>query len=211
VDVDASVVERSAEELSELYPGLTVHGVVADFGRHLDVLPAGERRLFAFLGGTLGNLYPSERARFLRALAAIMGPSDRLLLGTDLVKDPEVIEAAYNDGAGATAAFNRNMLHNLNTLFDGDFVPDAFEHVATFSPERSRVETRLRASTAQHVRLPGAGLEVHFDGGEELQTEISTKFAAAAIEAELVGAGFALEEMYTDPGGLFAVSLARPL
>jgi L-histidine N-alpha-methyltransferase len=184
-DCSESVVERSARELVEALPGLEVHGVVGDFERDLGKLPAGGRRIVAFLGGTIGNFYPEERAAFLATLRSTLGPADHLLLGSDLVKDVEVLEAAYNDSEGVTAEFNRNVLHVLNNELDGDFDPGAFEHVAFFDREESWIEMRLRARGALRVRLPGAGLEVAFADGEEMRTEISAKFTPDGIEEEL--------------------------
>ena len=207
-DVDESVVQACAVELVELYPGLRVHGVVGDFERDLERLPAGARRLIAFLGGTIGNLYPHERRAFLGRLSAIMGPDDRLLIGTDLVKDREVLEAAYNDGEGITAEFNRNILRVVNDGLGADFEPEAFEHVAFFDEANSWVEMRLRAVGAQRVTIDGADLEVELEDGEEIRTEISAKFTSRAVEAELEGAGLGLDDFFTDDGGLFAVALA---
>jgi len=211
VDVSEAVVERSALELCELYPGLRVHGLVGDFERHLPHLPAGEHRLFAFLGGTFGNHFPEQRATFLASLRELFGSGDFLLLGTDLRKDPAVLEAAYNDAAGVTAEFNRNVLRNVNTALGGDFEPEAFEHRAVFDPDASRIEMRLVARAEQHVRIAAAGIEVHFADGEEMLTEISTKFTPEGLEEELRTAGLGLEALFTDEDGLFAVSLARPL
>ena len=207
-DVDESVVERCAHELVELYPGLAVHGVVGDFERDLGHIPAGERRLLAFLGGTIGNLYPSERAAFLARLRRLMGPSDRLLIGTDLVKDRHVLEAAYNDSQGVTAEFNRNMLRVVNEGLDADFEPEAFEHVAFFDEANSWIEMRLRAKGAQTVRIDGASLEVTFEDGEELRTEISAKFTREAVERELVQAGLRLDGFHTDERALFGLASA---
>ncbi len=207
-DVDASVVEACAEELTALYPGLAVHGVVGDFGRDLGRIPDGEGRLFAFLGGTIGNLYPRERAGFLARLARLMAPGDRLLIGTDLVKDRTVLEAAYNDSAGVTAEFNRNVLRVLNQSLGADFDPSAFEHVAFFDEANSWIEMRLRANGAQTVRIEGAALEVTFDDGEELRTEISAKFTRDAVQRELAAAGMRLDDFHTDDGGLFGLAVA---
>ena len=210
VDCSEPVVERSAAELVKLYPGLTVHGLIGDFERHLVHLPPGRRRIVAFLGGTIGNLYPPERASFLRGLRALLGPEDRLLLGTDLVKDRTQLEAAYNDGAGVTAEFNRNVLHAVNRELGADFDPAAFEHVAFFDAERAWIEMRLRARGEQRIQIPGAGLEATFADGEEMRTEISAKFTRAGIAAELEAAGMRLERFLSDPDGLFGLSLAAP-
>jgi len=207
-DVDASVIAQCCDELAELYPGLTVDGVVGDFQRDLARIPDGEHRLFAFLGGTIGNLYPAERERFLAALRELMGPTDGLLIGTDLVKDQSVIEAAYNDSEGVTAEFNRNMLHVLNRELGADFDLDAFEHVAFFDEANSWIEMRLRANGAQTVTIDGADLVVEFADGEELRTEISAKFTREAVARELTGAGLHLDAFHTDDGGLFGLASA---
>ena len=209
-DVDASVVERCAGELVGLYPGLAVHGVVGDFERDLAHVPEGDQRLFAFLGSTIGNLYPAQRAAFFGRLRLLMKPTDRLLVGTDLVKDREVLEAAYNDSQGVTAEFNRNVLHAVNDRLGADFVPEAFEHVAFFDEANLWIEMRLRSRRAQTVRIAGAELEVTFDEGEELRTEISAKFTADGVETELAGAGLRLDHFHTDENTLFGLALARP-
>ena len=209
-DVDGSVVALCEEELTELYPGLTVHGVVGDFEHDLGQIPAGERRLFAFLGGTIGNFYPAERADFLARIRELMGPSDRLVLGTDLVKDRATLEAAYDDGEGVTAEFNRNVLRVLNDGLGAAFDLDAFDHVARWVEDSSRIEMLLRSKRDQTVSIPGADMEADFAEGEEMRTEISTKFTPARIEAELGDAGLILERLLTDPDGMFAVSVAAP-
>ena len=208
-DFDPSVVEACAEELTELYPGLEVHGVVGDFGRDLGRIPDGNRRLFAFLGGTIGNLLPDERAAFLARLRAQMGPDDRLVIGTDLVKDRGVLEAAYNDSEGVTADFNRNVLRVINSGLDADFDPEAFEHVAFFDEANSWIEMRLRAKGAQRVLIDGADLEITFADGEEIRTEISAKFTREAVERELRAAGLRLDEFFTDGSQLFGLAFAR--
>jgi len=209
-DVDESVVQSSAAELTELYPGLRVHGVVGDFERDLERVPEGERRLFAFLGGTIGNFYPDERAAFLARLRGLMRDGDHLLIGTDLVKNREVLEAAYNDSEGVTAEFNRNILRVVNEGLDADFDLAAFEHVAFFDEANSWIEMRLRADGPQRVTIDGAGLEVSFAAGEEIRTEISSKFTRGSVGRELEEAGLRLEEFFTDEGGLFGVAFAAP-
>jgi L-histidine N-alpha-methyltransferase len=209
-DFDPSVVEACAAELTELYPGLAVHGVVGDFGRDLHCIPDGERRLFAFLGGTIGNLLPGERRRFLRRLRAQMDRDDRLVIGTDLVKDRSVLEAAYNDSEGVTAEFNRNVLRVINAGLDANFDPDAFEHVAFFDEANSWIEMRLRAKGAQRVQIDGADLEITFADGEEMRTEISAKFTRDAVDRELRQAGFRLDEFFTDGSALFGLAFASP-
>jgi L-histidine N-alpha-methyltransferase len=210
VDVSAEPVERCAEELCEIYPGLEVHGLIGDFHTDLVHLPDGERRLFAFLGGTIGNLFPTERIDFLADLRELMRPGDRLLLGTDLVKDVAVLEAAYDDSAGVTAEFNRNALRVVNRELGADFQIERFEHRAFYDERESWIEMRLRSLDAVVVDVPGAGIEVAFEPGEEIRTEISAKFTPARVEHELGEAGFRLDEFWTDDGGLFGLSLSSP-
>jgi L-histidine N-alpha-methyltransferase len=209
-DVDGTMVEACEDELTTAYPGLEVHGVVGDFGRDLRRIPDGDRRLFAFLGGTIGNLYPSERVAFLASVRELMEPGDRLAVGTDLVKDRSILEAAYNDSQGLTAEFNRNVLRVLNEGLDANFKPEAFEHVAFFDQANSWIEMRLRANGAQNVHIAGADLEVTFADGEEVRTEVSAKFTREAVEGELREAGLGLERFFTDEGGLFGLALAAP-
>jgi L-histidine N-alpha-methyltransferase len=209
-DVDPWVVERCEDELSELYPGLEVHGVVGDFLAHLDHVPDGGPRVVALLGGTIGNLKPDARAPFMRAIRDLLGPDDRFLLGTDLVKDTAVLEAAYNDAAGVSAAFNRNVLNVLNRELGADFELDAFEHVAFFDREASWIDIRLRSRRDQRVSIPGAGIEVDLPEGEDIRTEVSSKFTLEALARELAEADMAIDQFFTDPEGLFGLSLSAP-
>ena len=210
VDVSATTVHAVAQLFADEYPGLAVYGVVGDFERHLKHLPpAAGPRLVPFLGGTIGNFPPGSRRRFLRRLGRRLGPGGHLLLGTDLVKDPRVLEAAYNDSAGVTAQFNRNMLHVLNRELGANFDVDAFEHVAFFDRELEWIEMRLRATSPQHVRIEALDLEVDFANREEIRTEISAKFTPERLRADLAAAGLELVELLTDPDELFAMSLAR--
>lgn len=212
LDVDATVVERSAGELTTLYPGLAVHGIVGNFERHLDDLPApAGRRLVAFLGGTIGNLKPPERAEMLARVRSLLRPDDRLLLGADLVKDPSVIVAAYDDSRGVTRAFTANALRVLNRELGADFDLDAFEPFARWDGEQERVELGLRARSSQLVRFAGLdGLEIAFAAGEELLTEVSSKFTPARLERELAEADLRLERLMSDEDELFSVSVAAP-
>jgi L-histidine Nalpha-methyltransferase len=212
-DVAESMVRDTVTTLSEEYDGLEVHGIVGDFERHLGEIPPpepGVPRVLAFLGGTIGNFLPGSRRRFLRGLAATLGPDDFLLLGTDLVKDIDVLEAAYDDREGVTAAFNLNMLTIINRELGADFPLHLFEHVAFYDPERGWIEMRLRARRAMTVTIPAIDLEVSFQRGEEIRTEISTKFTRSRLDADFAAAGLELAEWLTDPGELFALSLARP-
>ncbi|MEU5909853.1 L-histidine N(alpha)-methyltransferase [Micromonospora sp. NPDC047527] len=207
LDVSVSALLGSTAQIAADYPGLRVRGIVGDFTRQLDRLPAGGRRLVVFLGGTIGNLLPAERAEFLAAMRAALEVGDWLLLGTDLVKDPSVIVPAYDDAAGVTAEFNRNVLHVINRELGADFDPEAFAHVACWDPGHEWIEMRLRATRPMRVRV--LDLTVEFAEGEELRTEVSAKFRPEGIATELAGAGFAVSEFWTDPRGLFGVSLAR--
>jgi L-histidine N-alpha-methyltransferase len=209
LDVSASALGDAVERLTVDYPGLTVHGIVGDLTRHLACIPSGGDRLVAFLGGTIGNLVPRERAPFLRSVRAALGEGECLLLGTDLVKDPAVVVPAYDDAAGVTADFNLNVLRVVNRELDADFDVDAFDHVALWNADQEWIEMRLRARTAMRVAIRALGLTVEFAAGEELRTEVSAKFRRERLERELAAAGFALEHWWTDRDGLFAVSLAR--
>jgi L-histidine N-alpha-methyltransferase len=209
LDVSASALGEAVARLTTAYPGLSVRGVVGDLTRHLGHLPAGGPRLVAFLGGTIGNLVPAERAAFLGDLRGTLGEGEWLLLGTDLVKDPAVVVPAYDDAAGVTAEFNRNVLRVVNRELGAAFEVDAFEHVAVWDAEQEWIEMRLRARTAHSVPIPALGLTVGFAAGEELRTEVSAKFRRDGLTDELAAAGFALRHWWTDPDGLFAVSLAQ--
>jgi len=213
LDVSQPVVEDAARALSEDYAGLDVHGVVGDFERHLEHVPPpdGAPRLVALLGGTIGNFPPGTRRGVLGKIAGLLGPADRLLLGTDLVKDPHVIEAAYNDAAGVTAEFNRNLLHVVNSELDADFQPESFDHVAFYDRRNEWVEMRLRATRSCSVLIGDLDLRVEFAAGEELRTEISAKFTPARLAADLEAAGLELDGWFTDGDELFGLSLARPL
>jgi L-histidine Nalpha-methyltransferase len=208
LDVSEAALSVATASIAADYPDLTVHGVVGDFTEHLPLLPAAGRRAVAFLGGTIGNLVPVERAAFLNRLRGVLRPGELLLLGTDLVKDPDVLVAAYDDAAGVTAEFNRNVLHVLNRELDADFDVDAFEHVALWDAEQEWIEMRLRATRPMRVRLADLDLEVDFATGEELRTEVSAKFRHDRVEDELASAGFELRHWWTDAKGRFAVSLA---
>src|SRR5439155_10532563 len=184
-DVDESTLRSAAEAVAAEYPGVAVHAVVGDFERHLGLLPGGGRRMIAFLGSTIGNLTPEQRAVFFAEIVANLEPGDTFLLGTDLVKAVDRLEAAYDDSAGVTAAFNRNVLHRLNRELDADFAPSTFEHVALFDTEREWIEMRLRSSVDQVVTVAGLGLTVSFVAGEEMRTEISAKFRPDSLAGEL--------------------------
>jgi L-histidine Nalpha-methyltransferase len=206
-DVCEPVLRDAASTIATRYDGLDVIAVVGDFEHHLDEIPDIGRRLIAFLGGTIGNLVPDERARFLSAIAAEMGPDDAFLLGTDLVKDVGRLEAAYDDSAGVTAAFNKNVLTVINDRLGADFDPERFDHVARFDTENEWIEMHLRSTADQTVTIRDLDLTVQFTAGEQMRTEISAKFTRPRVEAELLAAGLKLAQWWTDPAGDFAVSL----
>jgi L-histidine N-alpha-methyltransferase len=207
-DVSEATLRDAAAAVASEYPTVLVHAVVGDFEHHLGTLPGGGRRLVAFLGGTIGNLDPKQRAQFLSDLAAGLAPGDGLLLGTDLVKDVGRLVAAYDDAAGVTAAFNRNVLAVVNRELDADFDPDRFVHVAVYDAEQDWIEMRLRATVAHQVRVADLDLDVSFAAGEEMRTEISAKFRRPGVESELAAAGLELARWWTDPAGDFALSLS---
>jgi L-histidine N-alpha-methyltransferase len=216
VDVSEPALLAAASALFSDYPGLEVSGVVSDFEDYLGPgddggTGAGDGpRMVAFLGSTIGNLLPDERASFLARIRSGLGTGDTLLLGTDLVKDPAVLVAAYDDEAGVTAAFNKNVLSVLNHELGADFDLDRFEHVARWDPDQEWIEMRLRAAGAQSVHLPAIDLTAEFADGEEMRTEVSAKFRREGVIRELTAAGFALDQWWTDGQGRFGLSLARP-
>ncbi len=212
MDVSEQVLRQAADELTAAYDGLEFEGLVGDFERHLESIPAGESgpRIVALLGGTIGNFLPGTRRRLLREIAGLLGPEDRFLLGTDLVKDTSTLEAAYNDSAGITGEFNRNVLRVINRELEADFVPEEFAHVAFFDREHEWIEMRLRSRGVQTVEIRRLGMTVSFQAGEEMRTEISAKFTRSRVESEFSAAGLALEGFYTDSAGRFALSLAGP-
>ena len=209
VDISAEITHETAESLVEEYPGLTIRGLVCDFEHDLERIPSdGGSRLVAFLGGTIGNLYPDARRDFLARIAALLEPGDRILLGTDLVKEPSRLEAAYDDSAGVTAEFNKNVLAVLNRELGADFEPGAFEHVARYDAEAARMDIRLRSLAEQTVRLDGLDLTVRFADGEEMRTEISSKFTRERLDDIYRESGLRPDGWFTDAAGDYALSLA---
>jgi L-histidine Nalpha-methyltransferase len=207
-DVDASMLSAAATAIQREYPDIEIAAVCGDFEEHLSEIPDGGRRLFVFLGSTIGNLTADPRAEFLAALAAVMRPGDSLLLGTDLVKDTGRLVAAYDDAGGVTAQFNRNVLAVINRELDADFDVDAYRHVARWNADDERMEMWLRAESAQRVRIAALDLTVEFAAGEEILTEVSCKFRADAVADELARAGLRPTRWWTDNAGDFGLSLA---
>jgi len=207
-DVDASILQTAATAIQREYQGVEIKAVCGDFEEHLAEIPSGGRRLFVFLGSTIGNLTPGPREQFLSALSAQMRPGDSLLLGTDLVKDIDRLVRAYDDSAGVTAAFNRNVLAVINRELDADFDVDAYRHVARWNAEEERIEMWLRADRGQRVRIGGLDLTVDFEAGEEMLTEVSSKFRPDGVSDELAAAGLRRTRWWTDDAGDFGLSLA---
>jgi L-histidine Nalpha-methyltransferase len=210
VDVSESALLAAGDALAAEYPSLAVDAIASDFEVNLGLPAADGRRLVAFLGSTIGNMAPEQRAAFLSRIRLQLRPGDSLLLGTDLVKDPAVLVAAYDDTAGVTAAFNKNVLAVLNAELGADFDLDAFDHVAVWDPEAEWVEMRLRSAADQEARVPALDLTVPFAAGEEMRTEISAKFRRSGVERELAAAGFTLRSWWTDEAAQFGLSLSVP-
>ena len=210
VDISEEITRETAERIASEY-GIRVRGLVCDFEFDLERVPVEGPRVIALLGGTIGNFAPHQRAGFLRRISNLLGPEDRFLLGTDLVKDPAILEAAYNDSAGITAEFNKNVLTVLNRELDADFDIDSFEHVARWDPENLWIDIRLRSVANQVVSVSALDMLAPFGAGEEMRTEISTKFLRQGLEGIYAEAGLELTDWWTDRGGLFALSLARAL
>ncbi|MFG2611991.1 L-histidine N(alpha)-methyltransferase [Streptomyces anulatus] len=208
VDVSESALTGAADSLLAEHPGLSVHALIADFTGGLALPGTPGPRLVVFLGGTIGNLLPEERAAFLRSVRSLLSPGDALLLGTDLVKDEETLVAAYDDAAGVTAAFNKNVLNVVNRELGADFPLDDFDHLAVWNPQDRWIEMRLRARRALSVKIRELDLVVPFEAGEELRTEVSAKFRQEDVREELAAAGMRLTQWWTDSAGRFALSLA---
>jgi L-histidine N-alpha-methyltransferase len=208
-DVSELTLREAADSIAAEHQGVDVHAVVGDFERHLDRLPGGGRRVVAFLGGTIGNLAPAARAEFLQAVARGLEPGDTFLLGTDLVKDPSRLVAAYDDSLGVTAEFNRNVLAVVNGELGADFDLECFEHVALWDGQNEWIEMRLRSTVAQSVTIAALDLTVDFAAGEEMRTEVSAKLRREGVERELAAAGLDLVAWWTDIAGDFALSLSR--
>ncbi len=208
-DVDPAVLTEASYALSAEYPGLRIAPFVGDFERDLAAIPAAGHRMIAFLGSTIGNLEPPARASFLGRVAAALRPGDTFLLGTDLVKDAGRLQRAYDDAAGVTAGFNKNILLVVNRELDADFAVEEFQHVAVWDAASEWIEMRLRAAAEQRVTVRDLDLTVCFAAGEEMRTEISAKFRRDGIKAELAAAGLSTLRFWTDAAGDFGLTLAQ--
>jgi L-histidine N-alpha-methyltransferase len=210
-DCSEEVLRSASAQVAAERPGIRVDAVVGDFHEHLPRLPAGGTRLLAFLGSTIGNLDDVQRPAFLTEVCAALGTGDWFLLGTDLVKDPERLLAAYDDAAGVTAEFNLNALRVLNRQLGADFDLGSYHHRAHWDDAAHRIEMHLVADEPQRVRVAGLGdLELDLADGDWIRTEISTKFTAEGVAAELAAAGLDPVDCWSDPGGDFLLTLARP-
>ncbi len=207
-DVDAGMLKAAGSAILDEYPGIEIDAVCGDFEEHLGKIPRVGRRLVVFLGSTIGNLTSGPRARFLSTLSDTLQPGDTLLLGTDLVKDTDRLVRAYDDSAGVTARFNRNVLAVVNRELDADFDLEAFEHVARWNPAEERIEMWLRTNSPQRVRVDALDLTIDFAAGEEMLTEVSCKFRPDGVATELSGAGLRRTHWWTDAAGDFGLSLS---
>jgi L-histidine N-alpha-methyltransferase len=208
-DVDPAVLTGATDALAGEYPGLRIAPFVGDFERDLGAIPHTGRQMIAFIGSTIGNLEPQARSAFLAQVGAAIRPGDTFLLGTDLVKDADRLQRAYDDAAGVTAEFNRNILRVVNRELGADFDLDEFQHVALWDPVHEWIEMRLRSLRDQQVTISDLGLTVPFAAGEEMRTEISAKFRRERIEAELAAAGMWVLQFWTDTDGDFGLTLAQ--
>jgi len=205
VDVSEAALESSSEELLKLYPGLNLLGVVADFTRHMEMIPAGREKLFVFFGSTIGNFDEDDGGRFLKSVAGSMGTEDRLLLGIDMLKQRDILERAYNDSSGVTAEFNKNILRVLNRDLDADFNLDRFRHRAVFNAEKERIEMYLQADTGMAVRINALGITVELEEGEGILTEICRKFTREGVDRMAFDAGLNVTKWFSDPKGWFSL------
>lgn len=208
-DVSVAALDAAVHAVAGDFPSLTVHGIVSDFTDTLHLLPSGDQRMIAFLGGTLGNLLPDERAEFLASVAGALDEGEQLLLGVGLVTDPAVMVAAYDDAAGVTAQFNRNVLAVLDERLGANFDARRFRHVAIWDESAEWIEMRVEATEPMTVTVPAIDLEVSFAAGEQLRTEVSAKFRVEGIGKELDAAGFDTDRVWTDRGRRFALVLAN--
>ncbi|MGO4618214.1 L-histidine N(alpha)-methyltransferase [Nocardia sp. 2YAB30] len=209
LDVSESALRAAVGWINEEFPRLEIHGVVGDFTSRLDSLPRRGQRIIVLLGGTLGNLAPAERAEFFGRMYDVLEPGEQLMLGVGLVTDPAVMVPAYDDAAGVTAEFNRNILQVVNNRLGADFEPDRFAHVAVWDADNEWIEMRLEATADMTVTVADLDLVIEFAAGEQLRTEISAKFRLAPFHDELAAAGFQAQRSWTDPADRFAVVLAR--
>lgn len=210
VDISATALYEASQELQYAYENLSIIGIIADFTRHLEFLPS-ERKLITFLGSTIGNFTLSERVSFLRGVAGVMYPEDRLVLGLDMLKPVDLIEAAYNDSQGVTAEFNKNILCNLNRSFNADFKIKDFEHRAIFVPDQEQIEMHLQATRATTAKIADLDLSVSCRRGETIHTETCKKFSPARARQDFKNAGLVVTEWFTDPQGWFSLVVLKKL
>lgn len=210
-DVSAQMMLDAGAALVADYPWLDVHALIGDYTGGLENLPLPDdgRRLIAFLGGTLGNFEPEPARRMLEQIAALMRDDDRLLLGVDRVKDSATLEAAYDDSAGITAEFNRNVLRVLNRELGADFPLGEYRHRAVFEREHSRIEMRLRAARAHRVSVSSLDAVIDMEAGEEIVTEFSYKFTPETLADTLAAAGLTIDCHFEADAGAYSLLLAQ--
>ncbi|NTU43429.1 MAG: L-histidine N(alpha)-methyltransferase [Nitrospirales bacterium] len=211
VDVSESALLESSAELLEIYPGLKIRGIVADFMKHMEKIPEGRKRLFLFFGSTIGNFSDEERRYLLESVAGRMEPEDRFLLGIDMIKPADLLERAYNDRQGITAEFNRNILRVLNRELGADFETSHFDHLAFYNDKKEQVEMHLRANRDISAEIRGLGLRIDMDKGETIHTEICRKFSMASAGAMAEEAGLRIGRSFSDPQGWFSLLELAPL
>ena len=205
VDVSRPAIEKSANVLLNSFPGLKIRGAVADFTQQLKLIPQREKRLFCFFGSTIGNFQREQAVQFIGSLSGIMKSGDRLLLGMDMVKRKDLLEDAYNDSRGVTAAFNRNVLNVVNNLIHSDFDSADFEHVAFFNDKRSRIEMHLKALKDLSVSSPCMSAKIAVKQGETIHTENCHKFTDRFIDEIALASGLIIEDRFTDENKWFSV------
>jgi L-histidine N-alpha-methyltransferase len=197
-DVSIDAVQQSANTLLTKFPGLRIHGIVADFNTQLDVIPKNKKKIFCFLGSTIGNFSMDEAKMFLIGLQKIMQPDDLLLIGFDMVKNKTILENAYNDSQKITEQFNKNILNVVNNLIDTDFDPDAFEHVSFYNEKNSRIEMHLKATHDLKISSLNIPITITIKKGETIHTENSYKFTENDINTLAKEAGLIIQKTYTD-------------
>jgi L-histidine N-alpha-methyltransferase len=210
VDVSSSALQGALTTLNGHFPRLRVSPIVADYTHRIPDLSAlPGRKLVLFIGSSIGNFEPDEAMAFLQSVHESLAHGDALLIGFDLIKDADVLHAAYNDAQGVTAAFNKNILAHINRELGANFDLNFFEHVAFWSKRKSRIEMHLKSTRSQEVRIKDLNRSFHFANGERIHTENSYKFNANSIARLLRRSGFKLEMTWTDTQGWFCEALAR--
>jgi L-histidine N-alpha-methyltransferase len=205
VDISESALVAASEDLLNEYPKLRVLGIVADFTRHMEVIPRDFSSLIILFGSTIGNFNEFESQKILQTVADSMKTGDRFLIGLDMIKPKTILEAAYNDSQGVTSEFNKNVLRVINRELHADFDADVFEHLAFYNEEKEQVEMHLQATQRTTVEINDLDLTVEFEKGETIHTEICRKFSEESAQKMFSTAGLAVEQWFTDPKGWFSL------